>query len=160
MVGARDDDKSVEIQFPLDVHDGWPPVEVESLWCVPVDVAKGRYRVDNVPLFAVGVAWRDLVHAEREAGGPLTFKDVIESSGHSALRVLVDPDADPESVAIALTERGAGVQRTPIEALLTVDLAPDFDAAPLLLWLDEAEAAGLLEWEEGALADAHRPTLH
>ncbi len=155
----RDDENTVEVQFPLDVQDGWPPVPVESLWCVPVDDAKGHYRVDNVPLFVLGVAWRDLILAEREDGS-LVYRAVLEPSGHSVLRVLIDPDADPEAFAIALTERGAGVQRTPIESLLTVDLAPDFDAAELLLWLDEAEAAGLLEWEEGALSGAHLPTVH
>lgn len=152
-------DETVEVQFPLEVVDGWPPVEVEALWCVPLDEAAGRYRVDNVPLFAVGIAWRDQILAERK-DGTLTFAEILEPSGRSVLRVLVDPDADPEAVAVALTERGAGVQRTPIEALLTVDLAADFDAAALLLWLDEAEAAGLLEWEEGLLAPNHQPTLH
>ncbi len=146
----------VELQVPLIQHDGWPPVDVELVWAVPVDAAKAHYRLDTVPAFALGLAWQDVVVA-RKRDGVLTFLSVARRSGHSTLRVLLDDATDADEMVAGLSALGAGVQRTIIDALLTVDIAPEMDAEPILAWLDAAEARGEADWEEGWLADGHQP---
>jgi hypothetical protein len=153
---------AVELQIPLNVHDGWPPTQVEALWARPVPGKPDLLRVDNVPVFAVELAREDVVRIER-IGGQATLVEVVRRGGHSTLRVIIDSDGDSDridDVAESLSELGGGVQRTFIDALLTVDIRPGADAAPLIAWLDQAEADGRLEWEEGWLAEAHRPVLH
>jgi hypothetical protein len=160
MSGSRDD--AVELQIPLDVEDGWPPIAVEALWARPVRGERDLLRVDNVPVFAVALARDDVVRFERVAGAA-TLVDVVHRSGHSTLRVIIDSGGERDrvdDVVEILGELGGGVQRTFIDDLLTVDIRPGVDAAPLLAWLDQAEADGRIEWDEGWLAEAHRPVLH
>lgn len=146
----------VELQVPLIQHDGWPPVDVELVWAVLLDAGTAHYRLDTVPAFAIGLAWQDIVVA-RKRGGVLTFLSVARRSGHSTLRVLLDEATDADEMVAALAALGAGVQRTLIDALLTIDIAPETDAKPILAWLDAAEARGEADWEEGWLADSHQP---
>ncbi len=148
-------DDAVELQAPLEVIDGWPPIAVESLWARRLPGAGDRYRLDSVPAFALDLAWQDEVRAHRQ-GGAWLIAEVVGRGGRSALRVLVDPAEDADAIAHRLAVLGAGVQRTFIPALLTLDLAPELDAGPLLAALDAAEADGELEWQEGWLAPAHR----
>ncbi len=148
-------DDAVELQAPLDVVDGWPPIAVEALWARRLPGASDRYRLDSVPAFALDLAWRDEVRAHRQDGA-WVIAEVVGRGGHSALRVLVDPAADADAIVEKLSALGAGVQRSFIPALLTLDLAPTLDAEPVLRALDAAEAEGDLEWQEGWLAPAHR----
>lgn len=146
-----------EVQVALHPVEGWPPLDSELLWVRPLP---GRHDVavlDSIPLFALDLAWQDQVRLERRDGVEVIV-GVHARGGHSTVRVLLADVADAELVCDALHARGAGVERSFVDALIAVDIAPDRDAAAVLQWLSEAEAAGTLEWEEGFLAAAHAPS--
>ena len=65
---------------------GYPPDDWESLWAYEVE--PGLYSIDNVPFFARGVSWGDVVSVERR-GNELHFKEVVRPSRHSVIRVIV-----------------------------------------------------------------------
>src|SRR5260221_6074103 len=68
-------------------EDGYPPVQVESLWARPFD--EGKYVLDNIPFFARGVSWRDMISASQGADGNKWFSGVVNPSGHSTIRIVM-----------------------------------------------------------------------
>jgi hypothetical protein len=74
---------------------------VETLWAF--DLGDDRYRLDNLPYFAYGVSWNDIVYApfDPEEERP-TFKIVLEKSGNRTIRIIFEVpfNEDPESRAL------------------------------------------------------------
>lgn len=62
--------------------------DVETLWAVPV--GEGLYRLDNTPFFTYRVSWKDVVRAEPDADGVLSFINVAEKSGNRTVRVITN----------------------------------------------------------------------
>ncbi len=73
---------------------------VETLWAERV--GPDQYSLDNSPFWAYGVSWLDVVEAQPDADGVLTFVCVVRKSGHRTIRLILDPPAHeaPESRAI------------------------------------------------------------
>ena len=82
-----DNRKCNKVLFQLQKdEDGYPPDDWESLWAFETE--QGLYAIDNVPFFARGISWGDVVSVERQ-GDDLYFKEVVRRSDHSVLRVIV-----------------------------------------------------------------------
>ncbi|MBB3192643.1 DUF4265 domain-containing protein [Roseateles terrae] len=76
-------DDEIKVLWRLEQdEDEWPPYPVESIWCK--QIATGRFKLLNVPYFAHGVAWGDVVTAVEDGGG-LWFEAVIQRSGFVTL---------------------------------------------------------------------------
>ncbi len=61
--------------------------DVETLWAVTV--GHGLYRLDNSPFFTYRVSWQDIVRAEPDVDGVLSFVSVAEKSGNRTVRVIM-----------------------------------------------------------------------
>lgn len=145
----------VEVHFPLTPDDeGWPPVPVEPIWVEPL--GGDRFRLLNVPFFALGVSSGDVVSAPRDASGIRHFAAVVEPSERSTIRIIVaDPDG-VEALADQILRRGCLVEASYIPALMAIDVPPEEDYAALIDLLDELEAAEVLDYEEANIAAPHR----
>lgn len=96
----------VKILFRVVDSDGG--VNVETLWAEPL--GDDRYRVRNCPFYAYRTSFLDVVHAEfDESEGHITFRRVVEKSGHRTLRVIFKPP---------VSEKGAFDQANPSDRLL------------------------------------------
>ena len=65
----------------------WHQFAAETIWANPI--GNGKYILENSPLFANDLSYKDIVYAqyeEKEEGFPV-FKKVIESSKHSTYRI-------------------------------------------------------------------------
>jgi len=62
-------------------EDGYPPVQIESVWATPV--GGNLFRLENVPFFAKGVSFKDEVSTSEGPDGKRWYEDVVEPSGHS-----------------------------------------------------------------------------
>lgn len=51
----------LELLFPLVISEGWPPVSVEGIPCIPQG---DFYKVDSPPLFVKGLSVGDKIRAE------------------------------------------------------------------------------------------------
>lgn len=113
-------------------EDGYPPVEVESLWASAVD---DGYALDNIPFFVRGVALGDVVSAEAADDGALEFERVVRRGGHSTFRIWLRDQsaAEMRKTIDALLALGLGVEKD-FTGLLAVDIPPEVS-------LDDAEAA-------------------
>jgi hypothetical protein len=117
----------------------------ESLWARPE--GDGRYRLCNSPFYAFGVSFEDVVFA-RDVDGLLMFTGVAATSGHSTYRLsLNDVDRELLEAALAnLNSLGCTYEQGPYLAL---DVPPESDIHRVYALLEEGEARGLWEFEEG-----------
>lgn len=66
-------------------HEG---KDVETLWAFPL--GGNLYRLDSSPFFAYRVSWLDIVEAEPDDEGVLSFVRVVEKSGNRTVRVITE----------------------------------------------------------------------
>jgi hypothetical protein len=141
----------VKVLFRLEKdEDGYPPVEVESLWGIR------RYdgiELDNIPFFAKDVALGDIVTTTTAGDGALEFESVIRRGGHSTFRILLlqEQGDDPRRTMDELIARGLSVEED--AGLLAVDVPPGVALGPVRDYLFEGIDSGRWEVEEGYRAN-------
>ncbi|MDC3955764.1 DUF4265 domain-containing protein [Polyangium jinanense] len=137
----------VKILFDVENEDG--TVDLESLWAVPVS---NGYRIDNIPFYARGVAYNDIVAATPDEGGMLRSSGLVTASGHSTVRLWFEEEGDVRVVRDHLRQMGCESELD-LPRLVAVDIPPTVPYNDVRKFLDEQEAAGVLEYEEGCLGD-------
>jgi Domain of unknown function (DUF4265) len=83
-----------KIRFPLSATDASMGVDAENLWAE--ELKPGVFRIDNIPFYAYGVSYCDVVSTVR-IQDRLEFKAVITRGGHSTYRILIDDSEGFES---------------------------------------------------------------
>jgi hypothetical protein len=118
------------------MHDGLvkiqlsgPDGEIETVWAR--QLTDDQFELDNTPLYAYGLSWRDVVEARRQTPeGFLEFSGVVRKSGHRTVRLILNPPADmsPASLAVLdrLRELGCSYEGAK-SRLIGVDIPPDVD---------------------------------
>jgi Domain of unknown function (DUF4265) len=135
-------------------EDGYPPVEVESLWAMPFD--EGKYVLDNIPFFARGVSLRDMISVNQGADGHQWFCGVLNPSGHSTIRIVVfhnssDPRPLEERVAelrARFTELGCSTELSYLVGLFAVDVPPSVLFSQVRPLLEEGRQLDRWDYEE------------
>jgi hypothetical protein len=83
-----------KVRFPLSATDASTGVDAENLWAEELE--PGAFRIDNIPFYAYGVSYCDVVSTVR-VQDRLEFKAVITRGGHSTYRVLIGDSEGFES---------------------------------------------------------------
>lgn len=124
--------------------------EIESVWAVPV---AGGYQIDNIPFYARGVAFGDVVSAEKDSDGMLRFDALIQPSGHSTVRLWFakGKEHDVASIRQSLREMGCASELSDLARLIAVDVPLSVPYEKVRNFLDEGERGGLFEYEEACL---------
>lgn len=146
-----------KIGFPLQKDDaGYPPAENE--WILAEGRVDGSWVVDNVPWYSRDVSLGDVVTAELDSDGLLWFREVVERSGHSTIRVLVlHGEQETQAIRQQLSELGCGSEQWSRERLfLAVDVPGDVAIHAITEFLDDQETGGVLCWETGHVAADHQ----
>ncbi len=73
----------------------------ETFWAVPKD--DDTFEIQNVPFFAYGLHFKDIVRATSDADGILQVREVVRRSGFDTVRVLFD-EGLPVDKALAEVE--------------------------------------------------------
>ncbi|NMO14677.1 DUF4265 domain-containing protein [Pyxidicoccus fallax] len=142
----------VKVIFKLEKdEDDYPPADYEGLWARPLGA--GLFQLDNVPFFARGVAYGDVVSAS-SVEQELRFQEVVRPSGHSTLRLIVHDEEDVPAVKALLEKLGCSIERSHIPGLISVDVPPQVSMAALKPVLDEGEAQERWGYEEACLASS------
>jgi hypothetical protein len=142
-------DRSTEgyVKLLLDIDPEGAVQELESVWAVPV--ANG-YRIDNIPFYARSVASGDVVTAVPDAGGMLRYTGLAESSGHNTIRLWFADEADVQRVRDELRAMGCSSELD-LSRLVAVDVPAEVSYTTVRSYLEEHEAAGVFEYEEGCI---------
>ncbi len=140
-----DDKFHVKILFELESEDG--SAEIESVWAI----REGNgYRLDNIPFYAREVAVDDVVNATPDSDGILRFTGLHRASGHSTIRLWFEKEADVQAVRDHLRRLGCPSELD-LSRLVAVDIPPAVPYATIRTFLDQQEAGGVFEYEEGCL---------
>jgi hypothetical protein len=144
-------ERFLRVRFPL-VRDeyGWPPSDVEWLWCESVDAA--RYRVDNIPIYVRGVAVGDVIEVCHEEPGP-TFARVVADSGHGTVRIifLSDYDASVEPgqrLWQAILAAGCSFEGLSNSKLYAIDVPGREEFRNIRSTLEDGARSGIWDYDE------------
>jgi hypothetical protein len=136
------------VGFPVDLGEG---STVENLHVS--SEGQGRYRVDNSPFYAYDISYRDVVSAKPD-GLRLLFQAVLERGGHSTYRVKLPAGASHEDFLArwaALEALGCSYEGSSANPrrLYAIDVPPEADIQVIYELLEDGEADGAWEFEEG-----------
>ena len=142
--------RKVLVDLPA-AQDGWPPVEAESLWALAVE---GGYRIDNIPFYAVGLNYGDVV-ALRDADSDLPKVDrILRYGGHTTFRYILDSNLDDEHHAMydhlreMLRKLGCTFENAS-ETLYAIDLGPEVDCIRVFQLLELGSKWHVWDFEGG-----------
>lgn len=130
-------------------EDGFPPVEMETLW-VRACAEKSQGILDSIPFFADDVALNDVVELDRH-GDEIWYRNVVTEGGHTTTRVY---SSDPDVLARLredLLQLGCRSERSQKFGLLAVDVPPSVDYREVVSFLKGGEDRGQWEYFEGVV---------
>ena len=148
----------VKIGFKLDRDkDNYPPADWEWLWATRVTDA--TFRIDNIPFFAKLISCGDTIAAQQTNRG-LVFKELVQPSGHSTVRIIIHRnDHDDEQLRILVEDirqtlggMGCSTELSHIPNLIAVDIPSEVNYHSVAAFLSQKEDDGLLGYEEACLA--------
>jgi hypothetical protein len=139
----------VKVVVPLEKdEDDYPPADYENLWAVPV--GEGLFRIDNIPFFAQSIALGDIVAASPEEG-LLRFKEVVQPSGHSTVRLILYDEAEVPKVLEHFKQLGCDSERSHIPGLIAIDVPPSISWASIQWELETGHSQERWDYEEACL---------
>lgn len=138
-------------------EDEWPPYPVESIWCS--EVAPGHYKLLNVPYFAQGVAWGDVVtvkpaEAEAQTDGGLWFAAVVSRSGYSTVHAFCADPALQEQLRVWADQHQCVVETAYDGKYWAIGIPPRIPVEQWHGFLTSLEVHGLefdVAWSAGAV---------
>jgi hypothetical protein len=160
--GPRDTaEDRVKVHFDLSQDEnGYPPVTSESIWAVPL--GQLHFRLDNIPFFVCGVSCFDVILARLDVNGLLKYVRLLETGGHSTLRVLFyESTSDTRPMDERVRELRSTFRNlmctselSHIPRLISVDVPPEVNLNRVLCILDAGENQELWEYEEASISHA------
>jgi hypothetical protein len=148
----------VKVTFRLDKSD-WHDHPTETLWAELAGA--GRFRLRNVPFYAYGASYDDLVLAV-EDGDERIVQGVVEHAGHSTYRIFVSNTEVLQKFAeywSPLEELGCTLERA-TERLFAVDVPPTTDIYSTYDALERGSSAGVWDFEEAHVGHAPEERPH
>lgn len=113
-------------------------------------IGDSRYRLANVPFWAYGLNYLDVVRATPNSDGILTIRKVVAPSGHRTLRVMFDDAVDTakQSELLGRVHRVGIVTFERANSLLVaINISPDGDYLAVFDQLEAWADSGLLDFE-------------
>ena len=100
--------------------------DVETLWAY--DLGGDNYKMDNLPYFAYGVSWNDVVYAPYDPNEEwATFKHVVSKSGNRTVRIIfgtpVEDGNESQALLDNLVKMGCDLERANT-SLIVVNIPP------------------------------------
>lgn len=138
------DEPNAKVLFRVEYEDS-EEADVETLWAY--NLGEDNYKLDNLPYFAYGVSWHDIVYAPYDPDEErATFKHVISKSGNSTIRIIFESPVEDGSASQALldslAELGCDFEKA-TKLLVVVNIPPAVELADVGDALNEAG----VEWE-------------
>ena len=141
--------KFVKVFVKLEKNeDDYPPVDWEELWAV--SLGDDKYRIDNVPFYALGISSGDSVAAVSR-DEKLVVTEVVGTEGHSTLRVVVHDKSMTEILRAELKSAGCATELSNVPGFFSVDVPPQVDYSVISKLLSDYEDQKKLGYEESAL---------
>ena len=154
-----DEAADAKVWFELAPEGGWPPAASESLWAR--SIAPDLYELRNVPWFALGYAFGDVVRtAVGEQGEPIVVQQV-KWSGRYTVRVIPLGDLPDRDAVMDVIKQfsalGAECESAlPAHRIVALDIPPTAERARIKQFLVDGEIGGRWGYDEGCVDDVWR----
>jgi hypothetical protein len=140
----------IRVETPPD-EDGYPPSSVEWLWAERLP--DGNYKIDSIPIYAKNLSDGDIVSANA-IDGALHFGKVVERSGHSTYRVMLQNGASLEDPQVApfwrpMADLGCSYEGLGNSPLFAIDVPPEADINKVFAHLERGLQENIWDFEEG-----------
>jgi len=125
----------------------WHDHADETLWARPL--GGNRFRIQNVPFYACGISYDDVVEAPT-LDNQNVVRAVVQRGGHSTYRIFVTKDKSLKRFRefwVPLERLGCTVERA-TERLFGVDVPPESDIYKVYDLLQAGETALVWDFEE------------
>jgi hypothetical protein len=133
---------------------GWPPFDSEEIEAD--ELQEEEFRLRRPPAFAKRLAAGDVVRVGRYTDSQVPWvEEIIESSEHSTVRIIVRKGIDDSIVTNLIEALQLRAWPTPLAGLFAVDIPADRDYSVIRATLLSRQAAGDIDFEEGALSARH-----
>ncbi|MEV4514368.1 DUF4265 domain-containing protein [Dactylosporangium sp. NPDC049525] len=127
--------------------DGYPPFEAEEIDAV--EVGRGRFRIEGIPVFVYGMARGDVVRVKRTRGDDrLWVTAVVSNSEHWTSRVVPVDRTTLEQVAQQFVALGCDAHATAF-GMVAVDVPASVRAATVVEVLRHGQDAGIWHYDMG-----------
>ena len=130
------------------LEDGWHKQGTETVWASKL--SGDEYRIENVPFYAKGVSYGDIVKTRKE-GDDLHFTEIIEKSQHSTYRIYLMPKTSIERFKEfwnSLQLIGCTYEKAN-DNLYAIDVPSDTNIYKAYELLEKGEKEGVWDFEEG-----------
>lgn len=140
---ASDDPTKIHIDLP----NHWA-IGGESFWAT--NLGNDRYRLENVPFYAYGLNFLDIVRATPDSEETIPeIREVVRRSGRKTIRVMFKEAVDRERQAEllnTLSEFKTSYERADAH-LVAIDIKPEGSMQAVFDKLEAYEKDGLLDFE-------------
>lgn len=137
-----DTEKLVKVHIDLPNH--WA-INGEALWATPL--GDDLYWIENVPFYAYGLNYSDIVHATQDSSDlKPEIRKVETPSGHRTYRVIFKKEVERENqiqLLNTLTQHGATFERAD-GTYVAIDIKPNGDHLSVYSQLDKYAEDGYL----------------
>lgn len=138
-----------KLNFPLvQDEDGYPPFASEGLWVE--SMGAHDFKIDNIPFYARKLSVGDIVEAELNSDGVLTYIRTIRPSSNSTIRVLLYNEGARSALLSELQYLGCDYEIAEPQNLVAVNVPDTVDIGRLLMFLDKKSSAEEIDYEESA----------
>lgn len=140
----------VKILFEVEYDEN--EIIKESVWAKRLD---NNFQIDNIPFYAYGYAYDDIVSAELHSG-QLYVTELIKASGNSTIRILIQDTSIIKEVRTYLKEEGCDSEKSNVASLVAVDIPFNISYKKIKDFLENGEANEQWEYEEACISEKHR----
>ena len=127
-------------------EDGYPPINVESVWAEPV--SKNEFKIKNIPFYVKNLSLDDIVLAKPATDGMLEYVAHRVKSSHNTIRILFLDESQKDAVFKKIESLGCSWEGSNIPSLIAVDVPNSVDKSALFSFLELGVKNQLWECEE------------
>ncbi len=124
--------------------DGEDEYQIETMWAT---TSGEGFRLDNIPFYAKGVSYADIVSAEWE-NDFLHFRKVLKRSGNKTIHILFSEQKDVKYTLKKLKEMGCISEISNIPELIAVNVPLESSYDNILDYLEDGVAKDRWGWQE------------
>jgi len=125
----------------------WYSYATESLWAT--SIKKGVFRIENIPFYAYGISYQDLVTV-RSSSKMLLFNELYQRCGHSTYRIFLSETCSWDEFEMAwkpLAALGCSYEQA-TKRLMSVDIPPAANIYQAYALLEKGEHNRIWDFEE------------
>lgn len=134
--------------FDLNVVEGWPPVEAESLH---FDEVHNGYKLKSIPFFIQDVAYDDVLELDVFDGARAVIKNMVAKSENSTVWVYFREGVNEKEILLKLEKLKIGVEGGALKGYYSLNLPKEVSLQDFDNQFEELEKNGLVEIAYGAL---------